>query len=102
MKLRNKDHQLLLLLAEKTIKTPCQIWAYGSRVDGSAHETSDLDLVIRTHNLQSLPRDEFSQLKRRLQTQISPLLVQVMDWEDIPQSFKANILANYIVLKEVL
>ncbi len=24
-----------------------EVWAYGSRVDGSSHDTSDLDLILR-------------------------------------------------------
>ncbi len=39
-----------------------EVWAYGSRVNGKAHQGSDLDLVIRTPNLQTLPIEIFLDL----------------------------------------
>lgn len=99
MLLRTKDKDLLLSIIDKTIKTPCEIWAYGSRVDGSAHDTSDLDLVIRTKTLEALPSDEFVSFKEALEESNIPILVQIMDWGRIPETFKKNILANYEVLK---
>ncbi|WP_395946463.1 nucleotidyltransferase domain-containing protein [Caedibacter taeniospiralis] len=99
MLLRDKDRELLIALAVKTLKTPCEIWAYGSRVDGSAHDGSDLDLVIRTKNLAPLNALMLQAFKDAIQTSNIPILVQVLDWARIPQSFHSNILKNYAVLK---
>ena len=59
MILREKDKIQLINIATQTIKTPSQIWAFGSRVNGDAHDTSDLDLVIISNNNQKLDIDEF-------------------------------------------
>ncbi len=99
MLLRDKDHKLLMMLANKTIKTPCEIWAYGSRVDGSAHEASDLDLVIRSHDLKPLHTSELQAFKEAIQISNIPILVQVLDWARIPEVFHESILESYAILK---
>ena len=45
MLLRQKDKQTLLQIFS-TVVVPIEVWAYGSRVSGTAHEGSDLDLVV--------------------------------------------------------
>ena len=49
MLLREKDKQRLLQIFA-SVAVPFEVWAYGSRVNGRAHEGSDLDLVIRSPN----------------------------------------------------
>jgi len=43
--LRDKDRQKLLDLLDQYIPS-VEAWAYGSRVNGEAHDASDLDLVL--------------------------------------------------------
>ena len=43
MILRQEDKKELVKIAKKFLQKSVEIWAYGSRVDGTAHETSDLD-----------------------------------------------------------
>lgn len=47
MLLRDKDRRTLCEIFE-TSPLPIEVWAYGSRVNGTAHDASDLDLVVRT------------------------------------------------------
>jgi predicted nucleotidyltransferase len=61
MLLRNKDRERLIAIFE-TSPVPIEVWAYGSRVNGSAHEGSDLDLVIRTSIAQKLPIEVYLNL----------------------------------------
>lgn len=99
MILREKDKQQLLSIATHTIHTPIEIWAFGSRVNGNAHDTSDLDLVIRTKDLTPLSSVELNNFKHALEQSTIPILIQVLDWARIPNSFHQNILQQYIVLK---
>jgi uncharacterized protein len=39
----------------ESVNYPFEIWAYGSSVNGTAHDGRDLDLVIRTPDLSCLP-----------------------------------------------
>lgn len=96
LKLRPKDKNLICQLAEEHFSTPLAIWAYGSRVEGTAHEGSDLDLVIMDD--ESLQWEEFASFKEALQHSNLPILVDLQIWSKMPQSFRQNILAQHIVL----
>jgi len=96
MIIREKDKKRLQAIFSQCAE-PMEVWAYGSRVDGSAHEGSDLDLVIRSANLQKLP----PQLLRRLQEIIRlsniPILVELRGWTDLPSNFQAQIEKQYVI-----
>jgi len=94
MLLRNKDKERLIAIFE-TAPTPIEVWAYGSRVNGQAHEGSDLDLVIRTPDLQKLPMTIYLDLKEKIQDSNIPIVVELFDWARLPESFHKNIEANH-------
>jgi predicted nucleotidyltransferase len=96
MLIREKD-KLSLYHLFKAVTVPIEVWAYGSRVNGSAHETSDLDLVLRTHNLQPLPQNEFSKLLDSITESNIPILVDLKEWARIPDSFQKQIQKQYEV-----
>ena len=97
MLLRAKDMQTLLQIFS-TVNLPVEIWAYGSRVSGSAHEGSDLDLVIRSQHLAQLPLDLVDQLSEKIRDSNIPILVELRDWARLPESFHRNIEQYYEVL----
>lgn len=75
-----------------------EVWAYGSRVTGTSHETSDLDLVVRNpldlaEEIAGLPA-----LRGALSDSNLPLLVDVADWARIPERFRREIEAGYVVV----
>ena len=88
------------LQALLTLHTPqAQVWAYGSRVNGHAHDGSDLDLVLRNPANLSQDVQGWDQLKEALQASDLPMLVDVHLWSRLPQAFHANIEAAYVVLQ---
>lgn len=97
MKLRNKDRERLIAIFE-TATTPFEVWAYGSRVNGDAHDGSDLDLVVRTPALQKFPIDVYLDLKEKIQESNIPIVVELFDWARLPKTFHKNILAKHEVL----
>lgn len=90
MLLRNKDKHTLLHIFS-SIETPLEVWAYGSRVNGTAHSGSDLDLVIRSSNLKLLPLDTYLELSEKIRNSNIPILVELWDWAMLPESFRRNI-----------
>jgi predicted nucleotidyltransferase len=98
MLLREKDHKEIVRLAKESFSKPVKIWAYGSRVSGLAHEGSDLDLVVLPNGDETINLGEISVFKDLLQESTIPILVQVLDWNRIPESFRKNILKGYEVL----
>ena len=97
MILRNKNRQRLIdIFSEVGVRF--EVWAYGSRVNGNAHEGSDLDLVIRGQDLQRIPAKIIYDLKERIKHSNIPILVELRDWHDLPEHFHRAILSNYEVL----
>ena len=74
------------------------VWAYGSRVKGSARPNSDLDLVVFTtpeqHPLVSELKDELAESSN------IPFLVDLHVWDEIPERFREIIRKEYVVLQE--
>ena len=71
------------------------VWAFGSRVEWKASETSDLDLVA--HKCSGA---EIAELKEALEESALHCAVDVLNWEDIPDSFRANIKKHYVVVQQ--
>ena len=91
-------HRAQLLDLLRTHTPDAQVWAYGSRVTGQAHEGSDLDLVLR--NPHDLMQDVagWRSLQEALQASRLPMLVEVYQWSRLPEAFHANIEAGYVVV----
>ncbi len=71
-----------------------EVWAFGSRINQQNHESSDLDLAI--HNIQaSTLLDKF---KSAITNSNIPILIDILNWENIPQSFKDEILKQHVVI----
>ena len=102
MIIRNNDKLEIIKIAKNSIKTPAQIWAFGSRVNGDAHDMSDLDLVIVPNDEKTLDSLELMDFKENLQNSNIPILIQVMDWNIIPKSFHENILNNYEIMETLI
>jgi predicted nucleotidyltransferase len=96
MIIRDKDKQALTNIFSE-IPFPVEIWAFGSRVDGTAHSGSDLDLVIRTHDLSPIPLTTLQNLKETIRESTIPILVELHDWARIPEYFHKNIATQYEV-----
>ena len=76
-----------------------EVWAYGSRVNGGAHEGSDLDIVLRSPQDLKAETEGWMDLKEALQESALPMLVEVHDWAHLPQGFHRNIEQGYVVLQ---
>jgi len=72
-----------------------EIWAYGSRVGGDAHEGSDLDLVVKDFHSQSAYLYELRELLRESNI---PFLIDINEFDKLPDSFQKEILKNYVVI----
>lgn len=101
MKIREKDKNTIISIAKETLKKPSEIIAFGSRVSGDSHDTSDLDLVIVSKDKNKVDIDEFMEFKKKLQKSNIPIVIQVLDWYRIPESFHSNINLNKELLVEV-
>lgn len=100
MILRTKDHNRIVALFRSFIHQPSKLLAFGSRVSGEAHDTSDLDLVIISKESNGIDGRELMAFQEALQKSNIPILVQLFDWHRIPDSFHQNIMADCVTLCE--
>ena len=75
-----------------------EVWAYGSRVDGSNHDASDLDLVLRTPDLTPLSVSAISRLHDAFDESDLPIIVDIHDWAQLPDEYREEIERSYYVL----
>ena len=91
---------LLALLAAHTPQA--EVWAFGSRINGTAHEGSDLDIVLRNPADLKQSSPGFFDLKEALQESALPILTELHDWAHLPVSFHTEIARRYVVLQAPL
>jgi predicted nucleotidyltransferase len=89
---------LLRLLAEHTPQA--EVWAFGSRINGTGHEGSDLDIVLRNSADLKHSTEGYFELKEAMQESSLPILIEMHDWAHIPASFHAEINRHHVVLQE--
>ncbi|CAI3806495.1 nucleotidyltransferase family protein [Rheinheimera sp. MM224] len=93
------DAQLSLLQHLLSSHVPgVRVWAFGSRVKGTAKAWSDLDLVLVTK--QALPPNQVFKLQDALEESDLPIKVDLVDWHDISAEFQQLILKNYQVIQQ--
>ncbi|MCY4644944.1 MAG: nucleotidyltransferase domain-containing protein [Bacteriovoracales bacterium] len=100
MILRPQDKAEIIKIAGRVLSASVEVLAYGSRVDGTAYDTSDLDLALRSKGGHSIDTKELAAFRQSLHDSNIPILIQVVDWNTIPENFRQNILKNYVVLYE--
>ena len=74
-----------------------EVWAYGSRVRGTARRYSDLDMVAFTEPVHSA---QLNILQEAFEESDLPFRVDLFSWPETPASFHPQIKANYVVLQE--
>jgi predicted nucleotidyltransferase len=74
------------------------VWVYGSRIKGTAHEGSDLDLVIAPSE-RKISDEQLSAIKAAFSESDVPILIDINDWNTIPSQFKLEIEKKHEVFK---
>jgi len=74
------------------------VWAYGSRMCGTANAKSDLDLVVFAGPEKKL---QVFALKEAFEESNLPFRVDLFSWSELPENFKNNIKAEHLVLTDL-
>ncbi len=90
---------LRTLLAQQAPEA--EVWAYGSRVSGGAHEGSDLDIVLRNPADLEEEVEDWMDVQEAVQESDLPMLVDVHDWAHLPADFHRNIEQEYVVIRNM-
>lgn len=91
------QHQKMLLDYLCRFIPGVEVWAYGSRVKGTARLNSDLDLVAFATLEQ---RAAVYDLKDAFADSNLPFLVDLHIWDDVPDKFHDIIRKAYVVVQE--
>ena len=91
-------HLSLLITLLNKHAPDVEIWAYGSRVAGTAHEGSDLDLVLRNSQELDVPQKNLYKLRDALSESNLPMSVEVLDWARLPEEFCRDIERQHVVV----
>ena len=89
-----QDKEILLSLLAQHLPNTI-VWAYGSRVTGSAKSCSDLDLVVFTEKKHKY---QLSLLREALEESNLTFRVDLLEWDSLPDNFKKNITASHAVI----
>jgi uncharacterized protein len=73
------------------------VWAYGSRVKGTARPHSDLDLVAFASPTQ---QQAIAALRDAFDDSDLPFRVDLLVWHEIPDRFRQAITADYAVVQQ--
>lgn len=99
LNLKPEDMAILRAILQKHVPN-MTVWAYGSRIRGQAHEGSDLDLVVCNPLNLDKPQTDLSDLRSALTESDLPILVDVLDWAEIPAAFREEIKRNHVLIWE--
>jgi predicted nucleotidyltransferase len=97
----NPDHLRLLLDVLRLHAPEAEVWAYGSRVNGGGHDSSDLDLVLRNPARLAQPQKQLGALRDALSESNLPMLVDVLDWARLPEDFRREIERQHVLVRAV-
>lgn len=83
------DHKNLVLRLVRSVFPQAEVWAFGSRVSGTARRYSDLDLALKQR--EPLDRIARRHLMERLSASELPFRVEVVDYRTAEPEFQAVI-----------
>ncbi len=95
----NPRHRAMLEQLLREHLPAVEVWAYGSRINGRAHEGSDLDLVLRAPDLQPIPADALTDFTEAVRDSAIPIIVEARDWARLPENFHKEIERDYAILR---
>lgn len=74
--------------------TPFECWVFGSRARGTARPDSDLDICLRGDVAVTL--EELGRLREAFEESHLPFVVDLVDFKDLPDFFRQQVLADGI------
>ncbi len=89
-------HLALIKAILHTHVPECPVWAFGSRITGTAKPYSDLDLAIITNT--QLPLNVWAHLLDAFSESNLPFRVDLVDWSALSDAFKNIIESQHLVI----
>lgn len=94
----DKEHLQVLIAIFDNYCPNATIYAYGSRLNGDAHSGSDLDLAVKDFGDDNC---SLAELKEILSQSNIPFLVDISEFNLLPESFREEILKGNEIIYPV-
>ncbi len=95
----DEQYQLLKKNVVQPLKAQnAKVYIFGSRARGVHHPHSDVDLLFRLSPSQQLPPGFISQIKENIEESRFPFSLDLVNEEDLTDSYRASVLATMIEL----
>lgn len=75
-----------------------EVIVYGSRVTGTAYQGNDLDLVVRNPRNLLVATGNLGKVSEVFSESNVPILIDILDWAQIPESFREEIERTGVVI----
>ncbi len=96
----DKQYELLKELVINPLKeNGAQVFIFGSRVKGAHHPHSDVDLLYKLEPHLQLKSGFLSQLKEAIEESRFPFTVDLVDENNLAESYRENVQATRVELK---
>lgn len=93
----SSSQQKIITKLLQTYLPHTEVWAYGSRVQGKARPSSDLDLVAFASSHQ---KENIFELRDAFEESDLPFRVDLFIWDEIPKRFHPNIKQVHIIIQK--
>jgi len=94
--IKEKYKNTILEIIEKLLPT-CTIYLFGSRADGSAYISSDIDVAI--DNKEEIPIRTIGEIQEQLEESNIPFTVDVVDLQRTDEKFRSKVIKSGIIWK---
>ncbi len=89
MKLTEREHDLVVSILKRHLPEDCEVFFFGSRMDGTATSTSDLDILIKGNS--SIELGTLALIKEGFEESDLPFNVDVLDYHNLSGKMMDNI-----------
>lgn len=94
-----EQYALLENLVIKPLKSHgCEVYIFGSRAEGKHHPHSDVDLLFRKEDNKPFPAGFLSELKENIDESRFPFIVDLVDEQELAESYRESVFSNRILL----
>lgn len=101
MKFGMTDAQYSILeeLVIKPLKARnCQVYIFGSRANGTQHSHSDIDLLFKVPEEQTLPNGFLSKIKEDIEESRFPFIVELVNEDELASSYRNNVFSSRVAV----
>ncbi len=95
--LTDRDYSILIEILDE-FTSNCEVWVFGSRQKGCAKPYFDLDLVL----FGTIEQEKEIQLREALMNSDMTIKVDLLNWNNLSESFKRVIEKEYSVIEKTL